>query len=153
MDLRPAELDHPAVQALIGVHLAAMHANSPPGHVFALDDSGLRQADVSVWSAWHDDALLGIGALRGLDAHAGEVKSMRTHPDHLRKGVARVILEHLVAVARSRGWHRLSLETGCGPAFEPALALYRARGFVDGDAFGSYRTNAFSRFLHLTLAP
>ncbi len=153
MDLRPADLDDPAVRALVGMHLASMRANSPPDAVFALDAADLRHADVSVWSAWDGDALLGIGALRALEADCGELKSMRTDPAHLRKGVARAILEHLVAEARARGWRRLSLETGCGPAFEPALALYRARGFVDGDAFGSYRANDFSRFLHLALPP
>ena len=153
MDLRPADLAEPAVQALVGLHLAAMQANSPADFVFALDASGLQHVDVSVWSAWDDDVLLGIGALRTLDADSGELKSMRTHPAHVRKGVARAILEHLIEAARARGWRRLSLETGRGPACEPALALYRARGFVDGDAFGSYRANDFSRFLHLDLAP
>ena len=101
MDLRPADLAEPAVQALVGLHLAAMQANSPADFVFALDASGLQHVDVSVWSAWDDDVLLGIGALRTLDADSGELKSMRTHPAHVRKGVARAILEHLIEAARA----------------------------------------------------
>ena len=61
------------------------------------------------------------------------------------------LLEHIIGVARSRGYARLSLETGSGPAFEPALALYRKRGFVDGDAFGDYVRSDFNQFLHLDI--
>jgi len=93
-----------------------------------------------------------MGALKDLGGDAGEVKSMRTHPDFLRRGVAAALLDHIIAVARSRGIVRLSLETGSGPYFEPALALYRRRGFVDGPEFGGYTRSAFNQFLHLTLA-
>jgi putative acetyltransferase len=81
----------------------------------------------------------------------GEVKSMRTHPEHIRKGVGAALLEQIIAAARSGGLRRLSLETGSGDAFEPALALYRKRGFVDGDAFGDYIKSDFNQFLHLSL--
>jgi putative acetyltransferase len=77
---------------------------------------------------------------------------MRTHPNHLRKGVARALLEHLIAEAGRRGYTLLSLETGSGPAFDAALTLYRARGFVNGDAFGNYVKTDFNQFLHLQLA-
>lgn len=76
---------------------------------------------------------------------------MRTHPNHLRKGIATALLEHIIEVARSRGLHTLSLETGSGPTFEPALALYRKRGFRDGDPFASYTRSHFNQFLHLAL--
>jgi len=128
-----------------------MHRNSPPGHVFALDLSGLRQPTVTLWSAWFGDAIAGIGALKLLGTGIGEVKSMRTHPDHLRKGVGGTILERIIEEARSQRCHQLSLETGTGEAFEAALALYRKRGFVDGGAFGEYEKSAFNQFLHLDL--
>ena len=76
---------------------------------------------------------------------------MRTHPDHLRRGVAAALLERIIQEARARGLRRLSLETGSGPAFEPALALYRKRGFVDGEPFADYKRSAFNQFLHLRL--
>ena len=152
MLIRRDDLSSPETQALLRLHLAGMHANSPPGHVFALDLTGLQAADVTVWSAWSGDAVLGLGALRRLDAETGEVKSMRTHPDHLRKGVAAALLEHIITEARALGLRRLSLETGSGPAFAPALALYRQRGFVSGPPFGDYTASAFNQFLHLALA-
>jgi putative acetyltransferase len=151
MQIRDDDLSSAQTRALLRLHLSGMHANSPPGHVFALDLSGLKAPDVTVWSAWADDAILGIGALRRIDDRTGEVKSMRTHPEHLRKGVAAALLEHIIAQARAKGLSQLSLETGSGPAFEPALQLYRKRGFVDGGAFGGYEASAFNQFLHLRL--
>ena len=151
MDIRPDDLSSPMTQALVRLHLTEMHATSPPGHAFALDLSGLRGPDVTLWSAWAGDEILGMGALKRLDARSGEVKSMRTHPEHLRRGVAAALLEYIILEARRRGYARLSLETGSGPAFEPALALYRRRGFVDGEAFGDYTRSDFNQFLHLPL--
>lgn len=149
--IRHDDLTSDATRALLAIHLAGMHASSPPGAVFALDLSGLQVPAVTVWTAWDGDAIAGIGALKALGTTTGEIKSMRTHPDHLRKGVAAALLEHIIGVARSRGYTRLSLETGSGPAFEPALALYRKRGFVDGDAFADYVRSEFNQFLHLEL--
>ena len=151
MDIHKDDLSSAATQALLQMHLSGMHTNSPPGHVFALDLSGLKAPDVTVWSAWEGNEICGIGALRQIDASSGEVKSMRTHPDHLRRGVAVALLEYIIQEARARGLRRLSLETGSGPAFEPALALYRKRGFVDGEPFADYKRSAFNQFLHLRL--
>jgi putative acetyltransferase len=151
MHIKEDDLSSQATQDLLRLHLAGMHSNSPPGHVFALDLSGLRGPEVTVWTAWDGDAICGIGALKRLDAASGEIKSMRTHPDYLRKGVGRLLLHHIVAQARERGLKRISLETGSGPAFEPALQLYRSHGFVDGEAFADYRRSAFNQFLHLDL--
>ncbi|HSF12027.1 MAG TPA: GNAT family N-acetyltransferase, partial [Erythrobacter sp.] len=80
-----------------------------------------------------------------------EVKSMRTHPDFLRQGLAAALLEIIIAQARAEGIERLSLETGTGPAFEPALSLYRRRGFINGPAFGDYSLTDFNQCLHLDL--
>ncbi|PZO05748.1 MAG: N-acetyltransferase [Alphaproteobacteria bacterium] len=144
--LRVDDLSGDAVRALLAFHLSGMHANSPACHVNALDLTGLLQPNVTVWSAWD-----GIGALKLIDADQAEVKSMRTHPDHLRRGVAAVLLEQIIAAARAAGVKRLSLETGRGDAFEPALVLYRRRDFIDGGPFAGYEANEFSQFLHLDL--
>lgn len=151
MHIRPDDLSSEATRTLLRLHLSGMHASSPPGHVFALDLSGLQAPDVTVWSAWLGDEICGIGALKQLGPLQGEVKSMRTHPDHLRRGVGAALLERIIDEARSRGLRTLSLETGSGAAFEPALALYRRRGFVNGEAFGEYEASAFNQFMHLDL--
>jgi putative acetyltransferase len=151
MEIREDDLSGAATRDLLRLHLAGLHANTPAGHVFALDLSGLKAPDVTVWTAWKGEGICGMAALKQLDAASGEVKSMRTHPDHLRQGVGAALLEHVIAEARARGFRQLSLETGQGPAFEPALALYRRRGFVDGEAFADYVRSPFNQFLHLPL--
>jgi putative acetyltransferase len=150
-DIRADDLSSEATRDLVRLHLERMHAHSPPGSVFALDFTGLMAPDVTVWTVWSDGQIAGMGALKNLGDRAGELKSMRTHSDFLRRGVAAALLEHIIDVARARGMVRLSLETGSGPHFEPALSLYRRRGFVDGEAFADYHRSAFNQFLHLTL--
>jgi putative acetyltransferase len=149
--IKPGDFDDHRVKALLARHLEGMHANSPPGHVFALDWSGLQRPEISFYTLWEGEELLGFGALKELDPEAGEIKSMRTAAAHLRRGVAAAILEHIIAEARRRGYARLSLETGSGSAFEPALCLYRRYGFTDGGAFDGYEKSPFNQFLHLQL--
>jgi len=151
MEMREDDLSSEATRSLLVLHLKSMHANSPLGSVFALDLSGLRVPEVTVWTAWDANDILGIGALNEIGNGNGELKSMRTHPNHLRKGVGAALLTHMIAEAKTRGLRRLSLETGSGPAFDPALALYRKFGFINGEAFADYPQNAFNQFLHLTL--
>ncbi len=151
LEIREDDLTGAETLALLRLHLQGMHATSPPGHVFALDLSGLKAPGITVWSVRADGRIAGIGALKLLGDGTGEVKSMRTHPDVLRRGVAAALLERIIAEARRHRLRRLSLETGSGPAFEPALALYRRRGFVAGGAFGTYVPSAFSQLLHLEL--
>src|SRR5215510_5440461 len=149
--IKPADFDDDRVKALLARHLEGMHANSPPGHVFALDWSGLQTPEISFYALWEDEEILGFGALKELGPRAGEIKSMRTAEAHLRRGVAAAILDHIIAEARRRGYTRLSLETGSGPPFEPALQLYRKHGFIEGEPFGEYEKSAFNQFLHLDL--
>lgn len=136
--IKPGDFGDDRVKALLRRHLEGMHANSPTGHVFALDWSGLQKPEITFYALWEGEDLLGFGALKELAPRTGEIKSMRTADAHLRKGVAARILDHIIAEARDRRYTRLSLETGSGPAFEPALALYRKRGFIDGGAFGDW---------------
>jgi putative acetyltransferase len=149
--IREDDLSGEPVRLLLAHHLAELHGNSPLGSVFALDLAGLQAPEVTVWTAWRGKELAAIGALKMLDASTGEVKSMRTHPGFLRQGAAAAILETIIATARSRGLRRLSLETGSGAAFAPALALYRRRGFANGAAFSDYVPSDFNQFLHLAL--
>jgi putative acetyltransferase len=149
--VREDDLCGEQVRALLHLHLAGMQAASPPGTCFALDDSALRHSAVTVWSAWSGDAIAGMAALKTLAPDWGELKSMRTHPDFLRRGVGALLLDHIIGVARQRGMRRLSLETGTSPAFEPAVALYHRRGFVDTTAFADYAPGEFNRFMHLAL--
>lgn len=149
MDIRPGDFSDPRVVDLLREHLAGMHANSPPGTVYALDLSGLQHLTVSFFTVWDGDELLGCGALKHLDKSTAELKSMRTSTRHLRRGAAKAMLEHLLRLARARGYERVCLETGTGPAFEPAIALYRKYGFVPSGPFGDYAASEFNQFFEL----
>jgi putative acetyltransferase len=145
------DLTHPDVIALIEFHLRAAHENSPEGSVFALDIGGLRDPAVTVWSAWDGGSLVGLGALNDLGDGEGELKSMRTAPAHLRRGVARAMLDHLIAEARRRGYRRVSLETGNNAAFAAARLLYATAGFVECGPFGGYSDTHFATYYTLAL--
>ena len=151
MEVRPGGLDTPQVAALLSAHVADMRRHSPPDSVHTLDLDWLRTPDLSFWSVWEGRGVLGCGALRQLDPLHGELKSMRTAAEHRGRGVGSLVLEHLVAEARSRGYHRLSLETGSPEAFAPARRLYARRGFVECGPFGPYAADAFSVFMTLDL--
>ena len=146
-------LDDPRVQNLLAVHFAASRANTPAGFAFALDLSGLRVPGIRFFSAWEGERLLGIGALKRLSPGHGEVKSMRTAEDARRRGVASVMLRHIMAAARAAGMARLSLETGTNEHYAAAVALYLRHGFQPCGPFGDYAASAENRFLTLALGP
>jgi putative acetyltransferase len=145
------DLTHPDVTALIALHLRAAHENSPPGSVFALDLGGLRDPAVTVWSAWDGNSLVGLGALNDLGDGEGELKSMRTAQAYLRRGVARAMLEHLIAEGRRRNYRRVSLETGNNAPFAAARSLYATAGFVECGPFGAYSDTHFATYYTLAL--
>ena len=151
MIISPGHLDDPRVIALLRLHLESMHVHSPPGTVHALDLSALKRPEVTFFTAWDGGELLGCGALRELSAGHGEIKSMRTAPAHVRKGVAAALVRHILEEASRRGYRRVSLETGSGDAFDGAIALYGKFGFVRGEAFGGYVATDFNQFFHLDL--
>lgn len=128
-----------------------MFEHSPLESVHALNVDELRGDNITFWSAWDGDSLMGCGALKQLDATHGEVKAMRTGTEHLRKGVAREILVHIVNAARERGFEHVYLETGTAPAFDAARRLYEKFGFEYCGPFGDYVEDANSVFLTLKL--
>ena len=150
-DIRCDDLSGPAIQTLLAEHLQDMQRISPRESVHALDLSGLRGQDITVWTAWSGLELLGCGALKELDPTHGEIKSMRTASAHLRQGVARALLEFILQEARRRGYARLSLETGSQEAFEPARRLYATYGFEPCPPFGGYRVDPISVFMTRSL--
>ena len=151
MKIEIDDLSRPAIHALLNEHLKNMHAVSPPGSVHALDLAALRKPDITFWSAWDGEVLLGCGALKALDDIHGEIKSMRTPETLRRRGAGRAILTHIIEVARSRGYQRLSLETGSMSAFEPAQRLYTSFGFTPCGPFGAYVADSNSVFMTLSL--
>lgn len=151
MNIRIDDLTNPKVVSLIGEHLQGMLEHTPPESSHALNLEGLKKPDVTFWTAWEQDELLGCGALKELDGEHGEIKSMRTSKHHLRKGVARALLEHIIAVAENRGYRRLSLETGSMESFVPARTLYERFGFHYCGPFADYAEDPHSVFMTMEL--
>jgi putative acetyltransferase len=151
MRIETDDLTRPQVLALLNEHLANMYELSPPESVHALDVSGLRSPDITFWTVWDSDVLLGCGALKELSPEHAEVKSMRTPAARRRTGAGRAVLAHIIGVARERQYRRLSLETGASPAFLPAQRLYQSAGFVYCGPFSSYVQDPNSIFMALEL--
>src|SRR5437773_4551819 len=124
MDIRVDDLSGPEIVRLLRTHLESMALLSPPKSVHALDLEALRKPEVTFWSVWQGSELVGCGAIKELDLRHGEIKSMRTVPSHLRKGVAATLMRHILDEAKRRSYERLSLETGSTESFAPARSLY-----------------------------
>jgi putative acetyltransferase len=151
MKIEVDDLSRPAVHALLNEHLQSMYELSPPESVHALDLENLRMPEVTFWTAWEGPVLVGCGGLKELDRRHGEVKSMRTPNSRRRKGVGRTMLSHIIQVARSRSYERLSLETGSMDAFNPAQKLYESFGFTYCGPFGEYVEDPNSLFMTIRL--
>ena len=148
------DLDDPTradVRLLLDEHLADMFATSPADSVHALDHSALAAVGLTFWTAREDGVLLGCGALKQLDARHGEIKSMRTTPAARGRGVAAALLGTVITEARSRGYERLSLETGSEDFFAPARRLYERHGFTECAPFADYLPDPHSTFMRLAL--
>ena len=154
MDMRIEldDLSRAAVHDLLREHLANMHELSPADKVFALDLTKLQSPDISFWTVWDGDILLGCGALKELTSTHGEVKSMRTPAKQRRRGAGRAMLACIIETARQRGYELLSLETGSHPAFSAAQQLYRSVGFEYAGPFAAYKADPHSVFMSLRLA-
>jgi putative acetyltransferase len=151
LTIRQDDPTAPYVADLLALHLAELR-NFMPEFAFALDASGLSAPDVTFWTAWRGAELAGFAALKQLESRHGEVKSMRAAPSARRSGVGRALLNHVVGVAKARGYARLSLETGTTEQYIPAIALYQSLGFAPCEAFSDYQPSPFNQFFALDLA-
>ena len=151
MRIIQGDLSDQRVVDLLHIHLTNARAESPPESVHALDLTGLQSPDISFWTIWEGETLLGFGALKRLSADHGEVKSMHTAQAMRGRGVGTAMLRHIIATARASGMSRLSLETGSMEYFEPARALYMSHGFAECPPFADYVLDPNSVFMSLDL--
>lgn len=147
LSIRPGEFADPRVVDLLRYHFTQNRAVSPPGSCHVLDLSAMQVPEISLWTAWDGEALLGMGALKRMNAEEGEVKSMRTYEHAQRKGVASFVLGHIMAEARQAGLRRLYLETGSFAYFRAARELYARHGFAECPPFGGYAADPNSTFM------
>lgn len=150
LEIRQDDPTAPHVAALLAHHLAELRSVMAD-FAFALDATGLSAPNVTFWTAWRDGELAGFAALKQLDDAHGEVKSMRAAPAARGSGVGRALLDHVIGVARARGYARLSLETGTAELHQPAVRLYRKAGFTSCGPFADYEESPYNQFLALAL--
>lgn len=139
------------VSALLAIHLAFSRGATPAEYSFALDVDQLIEPDVTFFSARLDGQLMGVAALKRLDAIHGELKSMHTRGTDRRRGVGRALVEYILAFARDQGYQRMSLETGSTAQFVPARRLYEQCGFMPCEPFGDYAPSAYNTFMSISL--
>ena len=152
MDIQVGKLRSKEVVSLLQEHHEDMLQHSPAESVHALDLSALEEPSISFWSLWINQELAGIGALKELDKEHGEIKSMRTSSKHLRKGVADMLLAHIIKQSKIRSYKTLSLETGTANAFLPAQKLYNKFGFEECKPFSNYIEDPYSLFMSKSIA-
>lgn len=151
MRIVQGDLGDQRVVNLLRVHTTSARAETARGSAHALDLAALQSPDISFWTIWDDETLLGFGALKRLSADHGEIKSMHIAEALRRRGAGGAILRHIIAAARGRGMSRLSLETGSWDYFRPARELYRRHGFSECPPFAGYVPDRNSVFMSLDL--
>jgi putative acetyltransferase len=151
MEIRKDDLSGGDVIALLEEHLADMYATSPPESVHALDVGALKSSDITFFSAWKADVLLGCVAIKELEPQHAELKSMRTSRHARKGGVASKLLQHVLEVSSSRQYQTLSLETGSQEYFKPARNLYEKFGFRYCEPFADYKLDPHSHFMTIDI--
>jgi putative acetyltransferase len=140
------------VRELVKHHLKFGRLHSPLQDAHALEVDGLLDPALTLFSIRRRRELVAIGALKRLDDRHAELKTMHT-VEHVRgQGIGRVMLDYLLAVARERGFERVSLETGVQEAFEPARSLYVSAGFTPCEPFGDYRRSQNTTYMTMRIS-
>ena len=151
MRIREDNLDGPEIAEMLREHIRNAHEHSPGQSAHTMDLHELGSPEITFWTVWQEQELLGCGALKELDSKHGEIKSIRTEDAHRGKGVASSMLKHIIKEAERRSYNRLSLETGSMDAFAPARALYERFGFEYREPFADYKEDPYSTFMSLIL--
>lgn len=141
------DLTGPEIAAFLDEHVRQMRAITPLESKCALDLDELRRPEITFWSVHDAGVVVGCGALKRLDPHHAELKSMRTSPTRQRSGIASRLLEHIITEAQRVGFTRLSLETGTDPFFAPARRLYERFAFTYCGPFADYKTSPHNTFM------
>lgn len=135
------------VAALLARHHTLMRALSPEESCHVLSQDELQRDGCWIFACRDGGDVLGVGALKALDATHAELKSMHTAEAARGRGVGRAILSAILDAARATGLQRISLETGSAEMFAPARAFYAANGFLSCPPFGGYRKDPLSVFM------
>tara|TARA_B110001452_G_scaffold28980_1_gene22794 strand:+ start:423 stop:887 length:465 start_codon:yes stop_codon:yes gene_type:complete len=141
--------DNPEVHELLVKHFVELRSVSPEGSTHVLDISGLKNPAIKFWSLWNDDQLMGCGALKFLDKHHGEFKSIRVNDKFRNKKNGIRVINHLINEAKKLDIKKLSLETGAGIFFLPARKLFLKCNFKVCEPFSHYKNDINSVYMSM----
>ncbi|HVW31617.1 MAG TPA: GNAT family N-acetyltransferase [Acidimicrobiia bacterium] len=149
--LRAAD-DLAGALGLMSGYVAEIRRNLSDRHGLALEEAtpdsellvqiaGLLEPPQALYLAEVDGRPAGTGGLKEVRPGVAEVKRMYVGPRFRGRGIARALLERLIADARAGGYRSLQLETAVWMV--EAHALYRSCGFTDAPPhpdpeFGAY---------------
>lgn len=97
--------------------------------------------------AYQEGQIAGCIALRPLDRQICEMKRLYVRPAYRGKGAGRMLVDGVIAEARSMGYERMRLDT-IESSMQDAIVLYRRRGFREIEP---YRTNPIAGALYFEL--
>ena len=143
--------DNDQVNELLIKHFTELRSVSPDDSCHVLDIRGLKDSSIIFWSFWDEDNLVGCGALKFIDNHHGEFKSIRVADTFRGKGVGEKVISHLIDQAKKIGIKKLSIETGAGEFFAPARKLFEKFGFKACKPFANYKEDPNSCYFNLEI--
>ena len=116
-----------AVKDLVLAGLTGHWGTLDPDKNPDLNDIQETYASAIFLVAWHQNRIVGTGALIPGPDHTAEIVRMSVAAEMRRKGIGRMILQELCASARSGGVRRLVLETT--DTWHEVIAFYQRFGF------------------------
>jgi putative acetyltransferase len=153
LTMQPADPGDDGIAPIIAAHLAHSDATTPPESIHAMGIDDLRREGLSFWALYDGPDAVGCGALKPLTDGLVEVKSVHVVQAARGRGLARIIMGHLIDIARQDGHRAMVLETGSDslPGFDAARGLYETLGFKYCDVIPGYAPDPNSAFMRLDL--
>jgi GNAT superfamily N-acetyltransferase len=132
--LRLTDPDAPAALTCLAAYSRFLAATIPaegpaPIPLPLADAAAYRTPQGAVLVAFQAETPVACVCLRTLSPGLGEVKRLYVAPAARGQGLARRLMQAIETQARALGLTRLNLDTNA--ALTPAIALYRASGWLD----------------------
>ena len=137
LDLREEPYDGPVAQHLIDAVQQEYVVRYGEPDMTPVDPMEFAPPDGRFVVGYLETEPVAMGGVRRVDADSVEIKRMYVVPEQRGRGLSRVVLAHLEALARDLGATRVLLETG--PQQPEAIRLYETSGYERVEGFGFYR--------------
>jgi len=152
MHIRPIENISDDVNTLIQLSRRYMAELYPPESIHQEDPQQLLAADTYFIGAYLERKLVGIGAVKNVDASPayGEIKYLFVDPRQRGQGASRLIMNALEQSLIDSNIMFCRLETGSGQA--ESIGLYQSLGYQQCPPYGDYKADPLSVFMEKELA-